>query len=83
MAEGLTVEGMENGVTCTVGRGCTTVCLSTFAVFERLASESSLIDLSLLRPRERDSIVLELKVITCSTPEIVRNRTETDTSITV
>ena len=32
MAERLAVEGMEQGVTSTVGGGCTAVCLTTFTI---------------------------------------------------
>ena len=49
VAEGLAVEGMEEGVTGTVGGGGATVRLTTLAVLQRLATEGALVDLALLR----------------------------------
>ena len=61
VSEGLTIEGMKNGVPGSVGCGCTTVCLSTLPELQRLTTECALVDLALLRPRERNTVVLELK----------------------
>jgi hypothetical protein len=47
VAQRLTVEGMKDGVACSVGGGGTSVCLSTFTVFEGLTTKGSLVDLAL------------------------------------
>lgn len=63
MSERLTVQGVENGVTSSVGGGGTSVGLTTLTVFEGLATESSLVDLSLLGPGEGHTVVLKLWAI--------------------
>lgn len=60
MTEGLAVEGVEKGMSGTVCRGSAAVRLTTLAVLERLTAERALVDLALLRPRERYTEVLEL-----------------------
>jgi hypothetical protein len=48
-------------VSGSVGSSGTSVCLSTFTIVERLSTESTLVDLSLLRTGEWDSVVLKLE----------------------
>ena len=49
VTEGLAVEGVEEGVAGTVGRGGATVSLATLAELEGLTTERTLVDLALLR----------------------------------
>jgi hypothetical protein len=60
VSERLAVEGMQNGVSSSIGGRSTSVRLSTFTVLQRLTTESPLVDLSLLGSRERDTEVFEL-----------------------
>jgi hypothetical protein len=60
VSEGLTVQGVQDGVTGSVSGGGTSVCLSTLSILERLSTESPLVDLSFLGSRERNTVVLEL-----------------------
>jgi hypothetical protein len=46
MAEGLAVKGVEKGMACTVNSSSTTICLSAFSIFERLATKSTLVNFS-------------------------------------
>lgn len=46
VAQGFTVEGVQERVTSSVGHATAPVSLTTFAKFERLTSESSLVDFS-------------------------------------
>ena len=48
VTEGLTVEGVKEGVAGTVGRGGATVGLATLAELEGLTTERTLVDLALL-----------------------------------
>ena len=63
VSERLTVEGMQQSMPSSVSSSSTTVCLTTLSVFERLTTESALINLSLLRPREGYTEVLKLQEI--------------------
>ena len=49
VAEGLAVEGMEEGMAGTVGGSSAAIRLTTLAVLQRLATEGALVDLALLR----------------------------------
>ena len=49
VTEGLAVEGVEEGVAGTVGRGGAAVGLATLAELERLTTKRTLVDLALLR----------------------------------
>lgn len=60
VSEGLTVKGVQDGVTCSIGSGGTSVGLSTLAILEGLTTERSLVDLSFLGSGEGNTVVLEL-----------------------
>jgi hypothetical protein len=66
VAQRLAVQGVEDGVACSVGSGGTSVCLSTFTVFEGLTTESSLVDLAFFGTREWNTVVFKLKVSSAS-----------------
>lgn len=61
MTERLAVERVKKRVPCSVGGSSTAICLTSFAEFQRLATESTLINLALLRPGERDTKMFELQ----------------------
>lgn len=63
MSERLTIQGVENGMTSSVGGGSTSVGLTTLTVFERLTTESSLVDLALLGPGEGHTVVFKLRAV--------------------
>jgi hypothetical protein len=56
----LTVQGVENGVTRSIGGGGTSVCLTTLAVLEGLTTERSLVDLSFLGSGEGYTVMFKL-----------------------
>lgn len=60
MAQGLTVEGVEDSVASSVGGSGATIRLSTLAELEGLTTKGTLINLAFLGSREGDTIVLEL-----------------------
>lgn len=60
VSEGLAVERVQEGVSGTIGGGSATVRLTTLSEIQRLTTKSALVDLALLRPRERNTKVLEL-----------------------
>ena len=60
VAEGLAVEGVEEGVSSSVGGGGAAVCLATLSKLQGLTTECALVDFALLRPREGHAEVLEL-----------------------
>jgi hypothetical protein len=62
VSERLSVEGVKDGVSGSVGSGSTSVSLSALSEIERLSTESTLVDLALFRSREGDTVVLELHV---------------------
>jgi hypothetical protein len=62
VAEGLAIEGVKNRMASTVSSSSAAVSLSALAVFERLATERTLVDLALLRPGERDTVVFKLRL---------------------
>lgn len=62
VSQRLAVQAVEDSVPCAIGGGCTSVCLPALAEFQRLATESTLIDLALLRTREWDTEPLQLDV---------------------
>lgn len=61
VAEGLAIEGVENGMTSTVSSSSAAVGLTTLAVLEGLTTKGALVNLALLCPRERDTVVFELR----------------------
>lgn len=61
VSEGLTVKGVEDGVTGSIGSGGASIGLSTLSELEGLTTESSLVDLALLGSGEWDTEVLELR----------------------
>ena len=61
VAERLAVERVEKGVTRSVSGSCTPICLTTLAELQRLATESTLVDLALLGSRERNTEMFKLK----------------------
>lgn len=56
----LAIKRVEKSMTGSVSGGSTSVCLTTLSIFERLATECTLVDLALLSSRERNTEVLEL-----------------------
>jgi hypothetical protein len=56
----LTVESVKHCVACSVGGSSTAVCLTALSELERLATESTLVDLAFLRSGERETEMLEL-----------------------
>jgi ribosomal protein S6E (S10) len=60
VSEGLSVQSVQDGVTCSISGGGTSVGLSTLAVLEGLTTERSLVDLSFLGSGEGNTVVLEL-----------------------
>lgn len=60
MAKGLAIESVEQSMTSAVSGSSATVCLSAFAIFERLPAKSTLVDFSLLCPRERNTEMFKL-----------------------
>jgi hypothetical protein len=60
VAEGLAVEGVEEGMACAVGGGGAAVGLATFAVFEGLAAKGTLVDFALFCAGEGDAEVFQL-----------------------
>lgn len=60
MSEGLAVQGVENGVSSSVGGSSASVSLTTLAVLQGLSTECSLVDLALLRAGERYSEMFKL-----------------------
>jgi hypothetical protein len=59
----LTVQGVENGVTRSIGGGGTSVCLTTLAVLEGLTTERSLVDLSFLGSGEGYTVMFKLQTL--------------------
>ena len=53
---------MQDRMSCSVGRSRAAVGLTTFAVLEGLATEGSLVDLSVFCPGEGDTEVFQLEV---------------------
>ena len=63
VSERLAIEGVQKSVSGTVSGGSATVSLATLSKFQRLTTESALVDLALLRPGERNTIVLKLQAV--------------------
>jgi hypothetical protein len=63
VTEGLAVEGMQESVSGTVSGCCTPVGLASLAVVERLSTECSLVNFTLLCPGEGKTEVLELLIL--------------------
>lgn len=61
VSEGLSVEGVKNGVSGSVGGSGTSVGLTSLAVLEGLTTERSLVNLALFGSGKGDTIVLELR----------------------
>merc|ERR1711865_852590 len=55
------VKSVEQSVACAVGSTCAAVCLRSFAVVERLPTESPLVDFAFFSTGERESVVLKLQ----------------------
>ena len=55
--QGAAVEGVEHGVAGAVGRRGAAIRLAALAVVEGLPPEGALVDLSVLRTRERQAII--------------------------
>jgi len=60
VAKRLAIESVQKSMTCTVGGGGTTICLSTLPILKRLATKSTLVNFSLLRSRKWNTKVFEL-----------------------
>lgn len=61
VAKGLAVERVKYGMASTIGGGGAAISLAPLAVLEGLATKSTLVNLSLLRPREWDTVVFQLR----------------------
>ena len=57
----LTIEGVQKGVSGSVSHAAASVSLATLAVFVRLSSKSSLVDLALGGPGERHAVIFEFQ----------------------
>lgn len=60
VAQRLTVESVQNGVTGTIGSGGASVGLTTFTELKRLSTKRSLVDFAFFSAGEGHTIVLEL-----------------------
>jgi hypothetical protein len=56
-----TVQSVQHCVSSSIGGGCAAVSLATFSVLERLASERSLVDLTILRSGKGKTVRLQLE----------------------
>jgi hypothetical protein len=61
VSQRLTIQTVENRMASSIGGSCTTVCLTSFAVFERLPTEGTLIDFSFLCTRKGHAVVFKLR----------------------
>mmetsp|Transcript_1013 Transcript_1013/g.1590 ORF Transcript_1013/g.1590 Transcript_1013/m.1590 type:complete len:256 (-) Transcript_1013:167-934(-) len=59
--QGSSVESVEHGMSSTIGGSSTSMCLSPFAVMQRLTAECSLVDLSFFGSREGHSETFQLQ----------------------
>ena len=57
----LTIEGVQKGMAGSVGHTATPMSLATLAVFVRLSSKSSLVDLALGCPGEGHTVIFEFQ----------------------
>ena len=60
MTERLAIQRVEQGVAGAVGGSCTAVCLTTFAIIQRLATKSTLINFSVFCSGERYTVMFKL-----------------------
>lgn len=56
------VERVQHGVSGSVGDTARTMCLTTTAEVQTLATKGSLVDLSIIQAAERHAVVFQLKI---------------------
>lgn len=59
VSQGLSIECVQDSMTSSISSSGASVCLATFAVFQRLTTKSTLVDLAFFGTGEGDTEVLE------------------------